>query len=84
MKKELDNQSYSEANKSITYGVAQDLNSHLSSIKEKISLMMNSIDPVNPLQKHLDVINYSINESIKAANLLSSFAQVDEGFKIKN
>ncbi len=82
MEKQIENNSDTEAENSLTDGVISDLNTFLTAIKGRTYLMKHSVHESNPLQKHFDEILYCINESIDVAGILSDLSKVDEEFKI--
>lgn len=73
--------SFIDPDKAFTAGVAHDLNNLLSAIKGRTVLMMNSVHPSDPLQKHFNEIITCIDKSIDTTELLLNSNRVDEGFE---
>ena len=62
----------------ITGGIAHDFNILLSEIKSRASLMMNSVEPSDPIYQHIKEINNSIDKGSEMANLLLCLAKMNE------
>ncbi len=75
--------SYLDAGNALTISVANDLNNLLSSIRERASLMMNSIPPSHPFQEHLEEIISATEKSIETADILLNFTMVTHHLKSK-
>lgn len=67
--------------KSPADGSVNNLNNLLSAIKEKTVLMIYSVSPSNPIQKHFYEIITCIDKSIEITDHLSDFPKVDENFQ---
>ncbi len=83
MENSFNEMSYLDAGNALTIGVASDLNNLLSSIKERASVMMNSITPSHPFQEHLKEIMMATDKSIETADILLNFAMVTHHLKSK-
>jgi len=62
----------------LTGGIAHDFNNLLAAIKGRASLMMNSVQPSDPLYRHIMEIIHCIDKGSEIANQLLGFAKVDE------
>ncbi|WP_299977942.1 response regulator [Desulfobacula sp.] len=67
-----------DAMEAIAGGIAHDFNNLLAVIKDKTSLMKNSIKPSDPLYQHIIEIIQCIDKGSEIANQLLGFAKVDE------
>ena len=67
-----------DAVEAITGGIAHDFNILLSEIKARASLMMNSVEPSDPIYQHIKEIINSIDKGSEMANLLLCFAKMNE------
>ena len=67
-----------DAVEALAGGIAHDFNNLLTAIKGHASLMMNSINPSDPLFGHITEIIGCIDKGSEIANQLLGFARVDE------
>ena len=67
-----------DAVEALACGIAHDFNNLLSAIKGRASLMLNSIQPSDPLHRHVMEIISCIDQGSDIANQLLGFAKVDE------
>lgn len=67
-----------DAVEALAGGIAHDFNNLLAAIKGRASLMMNSIQPSDPLYRHIKEIINCIDKGSEIANQLLGFAKVDE------
>ncbi len=66
-----------DAVEALASGIAHDFNNLLAAIKGRASLMMNSIQPSDPLYHHIKEIITCIDRGSDIANQLLGFARVD-------
>jgi len=67
-----------DAVEALAGGIAHDFNNLLAAIKGRASLMMNSIQPSDPLHRHIIEIIRCIDKGSEIATQLLGFAKVDE------
>lgn len=67
-----------DAVEALAGGIAHDFNNLLAAIKGRASLMMNSVNPSDPLYRHIVEIINCIDMGSEIANQLLGFAKVDE------
>ncbi|WP_457553964.1 hypothetical protein [Desulfobacula sp.] len=66
------------AKEALTGGIVHDFNNLLFEIKDKASLMMNSVKPSDPLYKLIKEIIHCSDKGFAIINLLLGFTKVDE------
>ncbi|MFH2058113.1 MAG: response regulator [Pseudomonadota bacterium] len=67
-----------DALEALAGGIAHDFNNLLAAIKGRASLMMNNVNPSDPLYRHIVEIINCIDMGSEIANQLLGFAKVDE------
>jgi len=67
-----------DAVEALAGGIAHDFNNLLAAIKGRASLMMNSVQPSDPLYRHITEIIRCIDKGSEIASQLLGFAKVDE------
>lgn len=71
-----------DAVEALAGGIAHDFNNLLAAIKGRASLMINSVNPSDPLYRHIVEIINCIDKGSEIANQLLGFAKVDEYYTI--
>ena len=67
-----------DAVETITGGIAQDFNTLFAEIKDRASLMMNSVKQSDPLYRHIKEIIPCIDKGFEMSNLLLGFAKLNK------